>query len=202
MSREEDEKARLEHMGVEPTIPATEVKSGLPDFGSELRPSDDRTSGGVTTWVIVAVVVGVAGAFFWFSGGRAAKPAVPATATPAVAPAKPTSPAKTPPAAKPASVTKPASAATTPASAATKPASAATAPASAATKPSAAATTQPTPTAAPPSTPAAATAPADSESIAGAQPLRKHPHHHHKKPPKKPKEVKLPRLPSPPPADP
>jgi hypothetical protein len=147
MAREPD-KTDEHRLAIEPTIPA------LPEsFSSEGRPPAPVSSGSLP-YVVVGLVVAVAVAFFWLSGGRAPAPA-PAAAPPAAA-------AKPPVAAKPAPV------APKPAPVAAKPAPVAA----------------PTPT------------------IATAEPTHKRaPKHHKKAHAKKHKDVKLPRLPNPPPAD-
>jgi cytoskeletal protein RodZ len=180
MSREPDEEERRHKVAIEPTIPATDVRSGVPDFSSERRPAESAP-GGATVWVIVALVVAV-GALFWWLGGTRAQP----TPTPATTP--PTAATTAAPSSKPAAA-KPAAA---------KPAAA---------KPAAAAKPTPPPAATPPAaattTTTTTTAPAtDAQSpSAAATPPHKHASKkRHKKPPaSKHKEVKLPRLPTPPP---
>ncbi|MGZ3408313.1 MAG: hypothetical protein ACXVAN_17810, partial [Polyangia bacterium] len=172
MSREREEKAQREKLGMEPTVPATEVKSGLPDFASE-RSMSDGGRGGATAWVVVFLVVAVAGLFWWLS------PGAPKSASPAPSPP---SPAATSPAATKPIATKPA---------ATKPAAPVPVP-------------TPVPPAPAPSSPAPRAAPESPSVVAekpSAPPPRKHRRRHHKKASAKAKEVKLPRLPSPPPAD-
>ncbi|MGZ3441311.1 MAG: hypothetical protein ACXVDD_17445, partial [Polyangia bacterium] len=167
MSREREEKAQREKLGMEPTVPATEVKSGLPDFASE-RSMSDGGRGGATAWVVVFLVVAVAGRFWWLS------PGAPKSASPAPSPPSPAAP-------KPIA-TKPA---------ATKPAAPVPVP-------------TPVPPAPAPSSPAPRAAPESPSVVAekpSAPPPRKHRRRHHKKASAKAKEVKLPRLPSPPPAD-
>ena len=175
MSSEGDEKRRGQ-LGMEPTIPATEVKGGLPDFSSERSAPDDGGGGRSMPWVIGALVVGVAGVFWWMS-----PKSVPTAPTSAVA--TPVAPVATPPA-KPAA--KPA---------ATKPAAPVPAPPAVPAVPAAPAASAPVPNA--PATPAA-------PSVVAAKPSAPPAHHkrpHHKKASAKTKPVKLPRLPSPPPAD-
>ncbi|HEX9105016.1 MAG TPA: hypothetical protein VF997_22550 [Polyangia bacterium] len=170
MAREtRDDKARRDKLGIEPTIPATDVKS-LTDFASERQPFQSG-AGGPKIWIIVLLVAGVGAAFWWFSGDGAHK-AAPTAAAPATAAAP--KPAAAPTAAPPATATKPAAAATKPA------ATPAPAAAPAADAPS----------------PAAAGAPAASPAHKRA--VKRHTK---KKPASKHKDVKLPRLPSPPPAD-
>jgi cytoskeletal protein RodZ len=179
MSREPDEEERRHKVAIEPTIPATDVRSGVPDFSSERRPAESAP-GGATVWVIVALVVAVGALFWWLGGTRAQPTPTPATTPPTAATTA--APSSKPAAAKPAAA-KPAAA---------KPAAAAKpTPPPAATPPAAAATTTTT------------TAPAtDAQSpSAAATPPHKHASKkRHKKPPaSKHKEVKLPRLPTPPP---
>ena len=168
MSREGDEKERREQLGMEPTIPATEVKGVLPDFASERSAPDNGGGGRSMPWVVGALVVGVAGVFWWMSPKPV--PPAPAPATAVAPPVTPVAPPTAKPAAKPA-VTKPPP------------------------------PPPPVPTAPAPSAPAAAPT---SPSVVAAKPSAPPAHHkrpHHKKASAKAKPVKLPRLPSPPPAD-
>jgi hypothetical protein len=179
MSRQSDQHPHRESIATEPTIPAGQLnKSGL-DFSRE-RPSLEEPSSHSTTWVIVGLVVLVALGFWWLTD-RTAKPKAPASAVTSAAPAATAAAAPPKPApAKPA-VPKPAPPST--------PAKAATAPAA----PTPAAAPAPAATAAPVKT-SAVKAPATETTTARA-------HHHKKKAVKRAKPVKLPRLPSPPPAD-
>ena len=178
MSRDRDDREKRERMAIEPTIPATDVRAGVPDFSSE-RPAADAGPGRATVGVIVGVVVVVGALFLWLGGS---KPAPAAATTAAAAPST---------------------------SAATKPStSAATKPAKAAAKPAAAASAAAPPVAAPAANAKSTTAPAAAAESAPAAHLHAAAtpaHKRHKKPTAraaKHKEVKLPRLPSPPPADP
>ena len=170
-------------MAIEPTIPATDVRTGVPDFSSE-RPTDDAGPGRGTIGVVVGVVVIVGVLFLWLGGSKP----VPAAATTAAG-----GPAASP---APAAAAKSSTSASKPAA---KPAARPTP----AAKPTPAAPAAAAPVAAPASDGASATAaqsaPAPSHAHVAAA------HKRHKKPTAraaKHKEVKLPRLPSPPPADP
>jgi hypothetical protein len=175
MSRDADERKERERMAIEPTIPATDVRAGVPDFSSE-RPAEDAGPGRGTLGVIVGVVVVVGALFFWFGGSKPAPTAMtaPATGAPAAAAAPGAAAKSSTSASKPAA--KPAAKPTTAAPAAAPPVAATASDGASATS----------------------SAPAASHTRAAA-------HKRHKKPTAraaKHKEVKLPRLPSPPPADP
>jgi hypothetical protein len=98
MSPDPNEKSRRAKAAMEPTLPATGLKAGLPDLASERRADEDR-SGGSMPWVVVGLVACVAVAFWWLSGRapKTAPPAAPAVAAPptVAAPAKPTKPTAT-----------------------------------------------------------------------------------------------------------
>jgi hypothetical protein len=177
MSRDSDDRKQRERMAIEPTIPATDVRAGVPDFSSE-RPTEDAGPGRGTIGVIVGVVMVVGALFLWLGGGKPAPTAATTRAPASTAPAS----APTP------------SAAAKPSTSAAKPA------AKAAAKPTTAPQAAAPPVAAPASDGASATPSASAPSRAHAAA-----HKRHKKPTAraaKHKEVKLPRLPSPPPADP
>src|SRR6185312_13269868 len=101
MSSEADDKARRDQLGIEPTIPATDLRASLPDLSHERRPPDGD-GGGPTVWVIVGLVAAVAIAFWWLTGKRTAAPAPAATPAPATSPKPAATPASAPPATAPA----------------------------------------------------------------------------------------------------
>jgi hypothetical protein len=192
MPTEEEDQERRQKLAIEPTIPATDMRHGIADLSHERRPTDVDSGGGAPIWVIVALVAAVGVAFWWFTGKHA-----PAPATSPSAVAEPAKPAPTAAAAAPAArpTAKPAakSAPSTPAAARPPAAAPATA-----TPPSTA------PAATAPAAHTATTAPATTEPETPAPPAHKvaHAHKRHKKPKTRAKEVKLPRLPVPPPSDP
>lgn len=85
----ETEKTDKQKFAIEPTIPA------LPDnFSREQRPPDPTASGSLP-YVVAALVIAVAAAFFWLSGRRTEPAPKPAMA-PAPVAAKPPAPAPRP----------------------------------------------------------------------------------------------------------
>jgi hypothetical protein len=166
---------RREDIATEPTLPAADFKGTLPDLSRE-RPLADDGRGSATTWVIVVLIALVAVAFWWLTDRVPKPPAKPPLTT---SPAPPSPPAPAKHAVAPAPAKSPSPRSSLPSPSLPSPAS------------------LPSPPPLPPVQQPSLAPVAPAKTIATVE----HPRHHKKKPAHKPKPVKLPRLPAPPPPD-